>query len=216
MADDPKPKCDSPETDESSPALGAIEVGAAEKGLRYWLAKEAVRQGESRLNAQNGVRTALEARATAITGWAAVGFLATIGAGFTAKLAPVFFGAITAASFLFAAGAVGIIAARPRVWSLVGYEPDPVLAMPETLNIATELEVLEALSGGLADGIKVNNKRLDRMGAMLRWAGWLLICAPLAGGGAYKVTTNLCGWPAAAVWMEWVAGEATVACPQFP
>ncbi len=215
MTDNPTPDDDAPEADASSPAPGAIEVGAAEKGLRYWLAKESVRQGESRLNAQNGVRTALEARATAITGWAAVGFLATIGAGFTAQLAPVFFGAITAAGFLFSAGAVGIIAARPRVWSLVGYEPDPVLAMPETLNVATELEVLEALSGGLADGIKVNNKRLDRMGTMLRWAGWLLICAPLAGGIAYKATVTLCGWPAAVAWMEQVAGVAQVACPQF-
>ncbi len=53
---------------------GDIEVGAADRTLRYWLAKEAMRQGEARLNAQNSVRTTLEACATAITGWAAVGF----------------------------------------------------------------------------------------------------------------------------------------------
>jgi len=56
---------------------GQIEVGAslADGDLRYWRAKEAVRQGELRLFEQAAIRTALEARATAITGWASASML---------------------------------------------------------------------------------------------------------------------------------------------
>lgn len=57
--------------DDDVPGPGDIDVGAAApRGFRLWLAKEAVRQAEARLTAQNGVRTALETRATAITGLA--------------------------------------------------------------------------------------------------------------------------------------------------
>ena len=140
--------------------------------------------------------------------------MATIGAGFTAQLLPVFLGASVAGLFLFTSGAIGIVAARPRAWSMLGYEPDPILAMSDTLG--TELEVLEAISGGVADGIKVNNTRIDRMGHMLRWAGWLLICAPLGGGAAYRATSALCGWPAAEAWAQAVAEVAAVACPRHP
>ena len=166
---------------------GEIEVGAvADADLRYWLAKEAVRQGETRLNAQNSVRTALEARATAITGWGAVGLLATAGASFTARDQPTFSGAAIAAVALFTAAALGIFAARPRNWSLTGYEPARVAAMLPM--VGTELEVLEALGGGLEEGIRINNQRIERMAVALRWAGWLLICAPLGGVVAYRAS----------------------------
>ena len=99
------------------PAPCEINVGAAApRDFRLWLAKEAVRQAEARLTAQNGVRTALETRATAITGLASVGFLATVGATFTAASTKIALGAITAGAFLFIVGALGIIAARPRIW----------------------------------------------------------------------------------------------------
>jgi hypothetical protein len=69
---------------ESADALD-IEVGATHGDLRYWRAKEAVRQGELRLATQAAIRTAWEARATAITGWAAISLLAATGEGFTAQ-----------------------------------------------------------------------------------------------------------------------------------
>lgn len=168
--------------------LGAIDVGAADGDLRYWLAKEGLRQGEVRIGAQNGVRTALEARATAITGWAAVGFLAISGASFTAKEPPAVWGATVAAAMLFAAGVVCILAARPRNWSMLGYSPDVIMEMQA--RFATELEALESMCGGLADGMKVNNRRLDRMGSALRWGGWLLICSPVAGVAAYYLRSR--------------------------
>jgi hypothetical protein len=71
--------------DENPLAVPEIEVGAAGSDLRYWKAKEAVRQGEARLAAQASVRATLEARAAALTGWAAVSLLAATGAAFAAK-----------------------------------------------------------------------------------------------------------------------------------
>ena len=166
-------------------AEAEIEVGATDRDLRYWLAKEAVRQGEARLTAQNTTRTALDARATALTGWAAVGLLATAGASFTARDDPAFLGATTAAVVLFVAAATGIYAARPRSWSLIGYSPDLIRGLASTLM--TELEVLEAIAGGLNDGITINNRTISQTSRLLRWAGWLLIIAPLIGAATYRV-----------------------------
>ncbi len=60
-----------------------IELGAVAGDLRYWRAKEGIRQGEARLEAQSAVRTALEARATALTGWAAIALLAVTSVAFS-------------------------------------------------------------------------------------------------------------------------------------
>ena len=73
------------ETDTASSPTSDIEVGATDGDLRYWRAKEAVRQGEARLAAQAAICSAPEARATALTGWAAVSLLPATGAGFTAQ-----------------------------------------------------------------------------------------------------------------------------------
>lgn len=171
-------------TNDRTPASDEIEVGAADRDLRYWLAKEAMRQGEARLTAQNAVRTALEARAAALTGWAAVGLLASSGASFTAKDDPAFLGATAAAVVLFLAASLGIYAARPRGWSMVGYEPDVVMGLSARFN--TELEAVESISGGLIDGIAINNQRIAQTSRLLRWAGWLLIVAPVAGAVIYR------------------------------
>jgi hypothetical protein len=163
------------------PDTPEIEVGAAGDDLRYWKAKEAVRQGEARLVAQATVRTALEARATAITGWAAVSLLAVTGAGFAAKDISGLAGAASAGLALFAAAALGIHAARPRDWTMIGYDPSVVTSDP----LETELEVLESLGEGIGEGIQANNRRLNGMGRMLRWAGWCIIVAPILGGIAF-------------------------------
>ena len=97
-----------------------IEVGAseAEGDLRFWRAKEAVRQGEARLDAQAAIRTAMEARATAITGWAATSLIVAAGAGFATTDWPARGGAALTAIMLFAAAVIGIHPARPREWSI--------------------------------------------------------------------------------------------------
>src|SRR5262245_54989647 len=47
----------------------AIEVGASDDTLRYWLAKEALRQGEVQMAAQSAALQSLASRATSILGW---------------------------------------------------------------------------------------------------------------------------------------------------
>ncbi len=162
-----------------------IEVGAniQDGDLRLWQAKEAVRQGELRLAAQAAIRTALEARATAITGWAAASLLALAAAtAATTGVAPRV-GAAAAGTFLFGAAGMCIHAARPRNWAQAGY--DPTVIMGDTLG--TELEVLESVAEGISPGIQRNNTRLEGMGTLLRWSGWMLIAAPFLGGIAYAV-----------------------------
>lgn len=172
-----------------------IEVGATEGDLRYWRAKEAVRQGEARLSAQAAIRTALEARATALTGWSAVSLLAATGAGFTAKDTAGFTGAACAGLALFGAAIVGIHAVRPRDWAMVGYDPEVIISD----QLGSELEVLESIATGLSPGIQANNRRLNAMARMLRWAGWALIAAPVIGAAAYWGVFTLISGVAAAL-----------------
>lgn len=176
------------------PGDGTIEVGAVEGELRYWRAKEAIRQGEARLAAQAAVRTALEARATALTGWAAVSLLAATGAGFTATETRSFLAALAASIVLFTAAAIGVHAARPRNWAMVGYDPSVITTDP----LGSELEVLESIAAGLSPGIQDNNIRLDAMGLMLRWAGWLLLAAPVIAAIVYWQARPVTSWIAAA------------------
>ena len=160
-----------------------IEVGLDGGDVRYWRAGEAVRLGEKRLEAQNAIRTAMEARATAITGWGAVGLLAATGAAFTAKDIATLAGSIVAAAVLFVASVVAIHAARPRDWTMAGYDPNLILAS----RFETELEEQEATAKGYSPGIQDNNHRLNGMGRMIRLAGALLISAPILGGIAYSL-----------------------------
>lgn len=168
------------------PAPDHVEVGAslAEGNLRYWRAKEAVRQGELRLVAQAAVRTALEARATAITGWAAAGLLALSAAAAAAADWSARLGVGVAASILFGAAAACIHVARPRQdWSMTGYDPRLIVGHAS----GTELEILESMADGISPGFQVNNAHIARTGTALRWAGWLLIASPIAGAISYGV-----------------------------
>jgi hypothetical protein len=162
---------------------GKIEVSAsdAEGDLRYWKAREAVRQGEARLTAQAAIRTAMEARATAITGWAAASLLVVTAAGFAAPSWPSRGGAALTAFVLLAAAGLCIYAVRPRDWGITGYDPQIIMGDP----LGTELEVVESIADGISPSIQANNRRLNSMGKLLRWAGWLLIAAPFPGAAVY-------------------------------
>ncbi len=169
------------------PEASTIEVGASASDgtLRYWKAKEAVRQGELRLGAQGTIRTAQEARATAITGWATATLLALAAAIAAATDWAARIGAATAASLLFIAAALCIHAARPQRWAVPGYDPTAILDE----KLETELEILEATAYGISPVSQENNRRLERMATALRWAGWMLIGAPLAGATAFAVVS---------------------------
>lgn len=139
------------------------------------------------MTAHASIRTALEARATAITGWAAVTLLAATGAGFAAKDSASFAGAACAGLLLFGAAIIGLHAVRPRDWAMVGYDPEVIT----TDDLGSELEVLESIAAGLSPGIQANNRRLNAVGRMLRWAGWPLIAAPAIGAAAYWKVPNI-------------------------
>jgi hypothetical protein len=160
-----------------------IELGAIGGDLRYWRAKEGLRQGEARLEAQSAVRTALEARATALTGWAAVALLAAASVAFSGTDIARQSGAAVAGLVLLWAAIEGIHAVRPRDWAMLGYDPSVVIS--DHLN--SELEALESLAGGITAGIQANHRRLNAMGRSLRRTGKLLISAPLAGAAAYSL-----------------------------
>ena len=165
----------------AKPKVEQIEVGAADDTIRIWRAKEALRQGETRLAAQAAIRTALEGRATAITGWAAASLLAATAGGFASPDWPARAAAAVAAAILFGSAGMCIFAARPRNWAITGYDPQVIT----TDTLGTELESLESIAAGLSPGIQANNLRLDGMGRMLRWSGWMLIAAPLGGALTY-------------------------------
>jgi len=166
-----------------------IEVGASEADgdLRYWRAKEALRQGEARLTAQAAIRTAMEARATAITGWAAASLVVATGAVFAAPDSASRGAAGLTAVVLFFAAGVCIYAARPRDWTITGYDPEIIM----NDSLATELEALESLAEGISPGIQANNRRLNGMGRLLRLSGWALIAAPLGGATTYIVIRSV-------------------------
>ena len=128
---------------------GMIEVGArlADGDLRYWQAKEALRQGEARLASQLAVRTALESRATALTGWSAASLLVLTGAALTAANDATRIAATTTAIVLFLSALIGVHAVRSGDWSLIGYDPSVILDDP----LETELEVLESVALGLGN-----------------------------------------------------------------
>jgi hypothetical protein len=158
-----------------------IDVGKAGSEMRFCRAKEAVRQGEGRLNTQSSVRTALEARATAITGWSSASLLAAAAVVFSSGQWQVRMSASLVSIPLFCCEAICVHAARPRDWSMVGYDPNLIL---ENV-LGMELELLESIAQGLAPGIQANNIRLNSMGKNLRLAGWTLVAAPVIGVAAY-------------------------------
>lgn len=82
---------------------------------------------------------------------------------------------------LFAAAGMGVHAARPLDWSMRGYDPTIILGG----TLGTELEVLESIADGFNPGIQANSERINRMSGMLRWAGRLLLAAPLVAVLAY-------------------------------
>lgn len=78
-------------------------------------------------------------------------------------------------------------AARPRDWTLLGYDPSVII--DDVLE--TELKTTESVASGIGIGLQANNRRLNDMGRMLRWAGWMLITAPFAGAATYVAIRSI-------------------------
>jgi hypothetical protein len=172
--------------EEVSGDIPVIEVGETEGTLRLWRAKEAVRQAELTLAGQEKIKTALEARSTAMTGWAATAFLAAAGAAVAAQDHDARVAAIAAGVPLAITALACIAANRPRGWTMPGLDPDLLLAAQEP----TELEILERVAKSLGEGIFLNDKRLNNMVPLIRRAGWALSIAPAVAVVAYLIAAK--------------------------
>jgi hypothetical protein len=138
-------------------------------------AKEAVRQGEMRLTAQQSNLAAMEARATAIFGWSVPTVLGLGAAALTSR----YTGAASAAAVcLFGAAVHCMVALWPRHWGHQGYSPLVVL----DLSLSSEVDMLESIAQGNAATSEANAARLSRFGWWLKSSWLLFLAAPVMGG----------------------------------
>lgn len=163
------------------PDGGSVEIGATDADLRLWLAKEAVRHGELLLASQLSNLTAMETRATALFGWSVPAILVLGAAALNARYTGP---AIAAASLLAGAAVACAYGLWPQKWSHAGYDPREILDE----KLTSELEVLEAMAGGYAEGANLNKARLDHLAVCLRFAWACFIASPVAGGIALLVS----------------------------
>lgn len=155
-----------------------IEVGAQAEDLRYWLAKEAVRQGEVRLSAQAQNIAAMESRATSILAWSTATMVALGAAASQGHLRPI---AMLAGALLLAASIACIGALWPAAWHPPGHDFAALAKMRTQAPDKTELEVLELIAVSYEDGIAANDRRAGRFAWWLRAAWILFLAAPIAG-----------------------------------
>ncbi|MGA9867331.1 MAG: hypothetical protein WBQ75_12950 [Acetobacteraceae bacterium] len=161
----------------SPDAEDLVEVGAIGADLRYWRAKEALRHGELRMGVQAQATQALEARATAMLGWSVAGVLA-LGAAIVNGTHAIAAG--TAATCLFAAAVLCIVAITSREWSGPGYRPEVVL----NDRSGSELEAIESLVIGYQQAVQRNHEGFRKFETLLYWALACIVAAPILGAAA--------------------------------
>ncbi|HVC54993.1 MAG TPA: hypothetical protein VND95_03505 [Stellaceae bacterium] len=162
--------------------------------MRYWLAKEAVAKGEMLLGSQNSSLGRLSANATSIMGWSVTISLALTAAIASALLPPanapahtasllshLLWPAAAAESLMLIASICCFVVLWPGKWSVAAFEPDLVLNTP----YETELEVLEAMASGYAEGVARNASGLNRLEKLLRVAWLCFMASPVVGLIAY-------------------------------
>lgn len=160
----------------SDPAPEDIEVGETGSSLRYWLAKEAVRQAELHLAAQAASITAMESRATSILGWSVAGvFVLGSGALSGQFRAP----AAVAAALLFISAVLCVTGLWPRMWGVSGHAA-PLDIMHSSAD--TELNFLEQLAEKYHVTIEHNNKRLDKFKTFLSISWVSFVISPIIAG----------------------------------
>lgn len=148
------------------------EVGAAGGDLRYWLAREALRQSESRLAGQAASLQAMETRATSLLTWSV-----TLGMALVAAMTDERFlwPAVGGAAVAFLTAATVIVALWPRAWFAGGHRPTAL----DKLGHTTELAYLEQMALGNEVAGDTNEKRLRRFAHTLRLAWISFALAPV-------------------------------------
>ena len=111
-----------------------IEVGAVGDTLRYWLAKEALRQGELALTSQLCALDAMMSRASSIFGWSVTVSIALVGV--VSLPASSRLPALVSLVCTFFAAVCCVCALWPRNWVLNGYDASWVISQV----YGTELE----------------------------------------------------------------------------
>ncbi|MBV9735420.1 MAG: hypothetical protein JO209_05880 [Acidisphaera sp.] len=178
---------------------GLIEVGASDQdgSIRYWIAKETVRQGELLLASQIAEMNSLMARASSILGWSVTIVLA-LGAALAALHVPAssardaglagrfFVPVMLTAISSFVAAVVCVFVLWPGRWHAPGHEPRWVASIP----FPSELETLEAMGGGYAQAAARNAVALRRLELSLRA---FFAAAPAVGLFAYCVQAMFSG-----------------------
>jgi hypothetical protein len=159
---------------ESTRSLRSVHLGAAAARLPIWLARQAVRNGELRLGAQQDNLVAMEARATSIFGWSVPSIL---GLGALGLHSPFVKAAIAAAVCLLGAAIGCVVALWPRPWGHVGHDPKEMLEW----ELPSELEILESIALGYGNEVLKNDRHLERFANWLRVSWILFIAGPVMG-----------------------------------
>lgn len=156
-------------------ATSLIEVGASrgEGTIRYWWAREALRQAEMRLASQVAAVDGLMARAGWLIGWCVALTAALLVGAESGYLRPP---ALAGAALAIVAGVFCVAAIWPRAWRSPGEWADWAITEP----YETELEGLEAMAQGAVRSIAENKPRITAIASLLRVAFLLFLSAPVA------------------------------------
>ena len=151
------------------------EVGAAGSDVRYWLAKEAMRQSEARLASQAVSLQAMETRATSLLTWSVTLALALIAAIADGRFR---WPATGGAAFAVVTAALAVAALWPRRWFSGAHLPSAL----EKLGHDTELAHLEQMAIGNERAGDANEQRLRGFAQLLRlaWVSFALVPASAA------------------------------------
>ncbi len=157
-------------TDSHDPS--ETEVGAAGGDLRYWLAKEAMRQSEARVTGQATSLQAMETRATSLLTWSVTLCMALVAAAVDERFR---WPAMAGAALAMATAAMAIAALWPRAWFSGGHRPSSL----DKLGHDTELGYLEQMALGNEAAADRNERRLLGFARLLRlaWISFALVPA---------------------------------------
>ena len=111
-----------------------IEVGATGDDLRYWAAKEALRQVELRKRSQTDIFSSFNTRAMSVLGWSVTGVLALGAAIVTAHHT---WAAAAAILPLASAATLSISVLWPRRWYDGAWSADWLLSLPRESELET-------------------------------------------------------------------------------
>lgn len=155
--------------------LTETEIGAAGGTLRYWRAKEAVRQSELLLASQADARRAFEARISSLLGWVLAAVSLLIGGAFGSPSRT--FPAVMTLLPLAVAGVLCAATIWPALWGQAGYRPAVLLDS----GLGSEVEELESIAGGYEAAITLNDRWLAQAMRLTRCVYCLFVAAPFGG-----------------------------------